>query len=181
MSLSPSVVTAGFVVAAILFACAGCKSNEKKVEKEPEVSLTITKVRAYEYFSTELEGEFKDQEVKNILVACDVVLDNQTGEDLTVQSNFSSAMDYFDLQLLRDNKAVAVVSYIEHQSPSSPGGKLFVLKQGENETELRFPMRVSPEDWADLEVRLKGSLPGSKFKGALQSNKLPIQRVDDFD
>ena len=146
-----------------------------------EVSLTVTRVRGCEQTATELEGDQKGKEVQYALIACDLEVDNQTGEDLTVQSNFFSALDYLTLQLLRGDKVVAEERFTSHLSPSTSDGKPFVLKQGKTRDQLRFPVRLPPKDWAGLQIRLVGSLPGSNFKGALVSNKAEIRRVEDLN
>ena len=63
-------------------------AEEKQPKKAPEVTLTITRVRGHEYSATELEGEFKGKQVRYVTFACDAVIDNQTGEDLTVYFEF---------------------------------------------------------------------------------------------
>ena len=168
-----------FCAILLLFAVDGA-SNEpgKNVAK---VTLTVTKVRAVEYFSTALEGEFNGMKIRNVLMACDVVIDNQTGEDLTIQSNFSSAIDYLTLELLRGDKIIVEEHYISHLSPSSSDGKPFVLKKGKTLAEMRFPIRLPPKDWPQLQARLYGFLPGSNYKGVLESNKLKVRRVVDLN
>lgn len=47
--------------------------------------------------------------------------------------------------------------------------------------DMRFPISDLPADWAGLEVKIIGYLPGSKFKGKLISETKKIQRVADFN
>ncbi len=110
-----------------------------------------------------------------------MVIDNQTGEDLTVQSNFFSAFDGLSMLLLKDGMKVAEQSYLYHQSPYSADPRPFILKKGKNQKDMRFPFRLPPEDWAGLQAKMVGDLPGSKFKGKLESNTIKIQRVANFD
>ena len=146
-----------------------------------ELTLTITKARGYEHSVLELEGENKGEEVRFALIACDLLVDNQMGADLSVQSHFHSALDYLTLQLLRDGEVVTAVDFINHLSPTSFTAKSFVLRQGKLATELRFPVRLPPEDWSNLQVRIAGVFPGSKFKAVVVSNATEIQRVDQLD
>ena len=83
-----------------------------------ELTLRITKARGSEYSVLEMEGENKGEEVRFVLVACDLLVDNETGADLNVQSHFHSALDYLTLQLLRDGEVVTAVDYINHLSPT---------------------------------------------------------------
>ncbi len=146
-----------------------------------ELTLMITNVRGYDHSVLELEGENKGEEVRFALIACDLLVDNQTGVDLVVLSNFHSALDYFTLELLRDGEVVTAVDYINHLSPTSPAAQPFVLRQGKTRTQLRFPVRLPPKDWTSLQARLVGVFPGSKFNAAVVSNTTEIQRVDQLD
>src|SRR5262245_12205040 len=84
---------------------------------KPAVTLTVTRVRGLEYTVKELEGERKGQQVRYVILACDAVIDNKTGEDLTVLSSFYSAFDGLGVQILRDGKVVGDQAYLGHQSP----------------------------------------------------------------
>jgi len=108
------------------------------------------------------------------------VIDNQTGEDLTVHSNFASAFDGLSVQILRDGRKVGERHYTLHQSPFSEP-RPFVLKQGKTQKDMRIPFRLAPADWAGLQARLVGGLPGSTFKGKLASKPVPIERVTSLD
>jgi hypothetical protein len=167
-----------FCVISLVLVAAGAGAQDAK--KAADVTLTITRVRGHEYSVKELEGELKGKMVRYVLFSVDVVLDNQTGDELTVNSNFYSAFDGLRLVLLREGKNVAEQAYIHHQSPFSFDGRPFVLKKGKNQHDLRVPMRLPPEDWAKLDAKVVGDLPGSKFKGKLESNLIRIQRVKDF-
>ena len=78
------------------------------------------------------------------------------------------------MQLVRDGKTVGEQHYLAHQSPASPDPRPFVLKKGRNEKDVRIDFRLPPEDWAKLQARLVGGLPGSTFKGKLESRAVPI-------
>jgi hypothetical protein len=148
---------------------------------KPRVTLSVTRVRGVEYNVTEAEGELKGQKVRYVTLSCDAVIDNQTGDDLTVHSSFYSAFDGLSVQILRDGKKVGEQHYTLHQSPFSPNPRPFVLMKGKNNRDMRIPFRLPPEDWAKLEARLVGELPGSTFTGRLESKAVQIHRVVSFE
>ena len=148
---------------------------------KPKVTLTVTRIRGLEYSAKELEGDMKGKQVRFVVLACDAVIDNQTGEDLTVESSFSSAFDGLSVQILRDGRKVAEQHYTVHQSPASPDPRPFVLKKGKNVKEMRVPFRLPPEDWVKLQAKLVGTLPASSFKGKLESKAVGIQEVADLN
>jgi hypothetical protein len=161
----------------LFFSASQAETQEPK--KKPAVTLTLVRVRGKEFFSTPLEGPMKGQRVRDVLLACDVVIDNQTGEDLTVLSNFFSAFDGLSIVLLKEGKELRNQSYLVHQSPM--GKKCsYVLKKGKNDGEMRFPIDAAPDNWAGLEVKIIGTLPGSKFEEKLISDTKTIQRVKDL-
>ena len=153
--------------------------QQQGVKKAPEVELKLVRVRGLEYTAVHLEGPLKGQKVRHVIFACDVVLENDTGEDLTVLSSFFSAFDGLSLVLLRDGKKVSEQSYLAHQSPMAEQ-QPYLLRKGKNEADLRFPIGPIAEDWAKLQVRLVGDLPGSRFGEKLESNVVNVQKVDDL-
>ncbi len=163
-----------------LILCAGPAETQEPKAK-PAVTLSLLKVRGVEFFSTPLEGPMKGQKVREVVLACDVVLDNPTGEDLTVLSNFSSAFDGLSIVVLKEGKELRTQSYISHQAPFSIEKRPHVLKKGKNNAHLRFPISAAPDDWANLEVSLIGDLPDSKFDGNLTSNTKKVEKVADLN
>src|SRR5207237_2272942 len=91
-----------------------------------------------------------------VIVICEVVLDNRTGRELKVRSTFSSAFDGQALYV-RDDKGKLLLRrpYIWHQAPFAPPGREFPLKPGENKAELRFPVDL-PADVKAIRVSLAG-------------------------
>src|SRR5438045_906904 len=97
-----AVVTLVYTIIFIaLFAVRASAEDPKKV---PEVTVTIIRARGYEYSVMELEGELKGKNVRYLLLSCEVVIDNHTGQELTVESNFFSAFDGLRVLLLREAK-----------------------------------------------------------------------------
>ena len=167
------------IAGAILALPSGGQSANDPTKRR--VTLTVTSVKGLQYLARELEGELAGKDVRFVILACAVVIDNQTGEDLTVHSCFFSAFDGLSVQILRDGRKVGEQCYTSHQSPYTPDPRPFILNKGKNEKELRIPFRLPPEDWAKLQAKLVGDLPGSTFKGKLESKAIDIQRVDRFE
>jgi hypothetical protein len=131
-------------------------------EGKPSVDLTLTKATAQRF-----DGG-------GVIVICEVVLDNRTGKELKVRSNFYSAFDGLTLYV-RDEKGKLLLrrGYIWHQSPFSPPGREFPLKPGENTGELRFPIDL-PADVKAIRVSLAGTLPGSGYDEILVTDVVPV-------
>jgi hypothetical protein len=155
------------------------QAQAQDTQVKPPVTLALSRVRGKEYWTQLGEGPMKGQKIREVIFACDVVIDNQTGEDLTVLSSFFSAFDGLSIVLLKEGKELRDQSYLVHQSPFGPE-RPFVLKKGKNEGQLRFPISGAPDDWTRLEVKIRGGLPGSKYEGKLISNAKKIERVTDL-
>src|SRR5262249_53164085 len=130
---------------------------------QPAVTLTLVRVRGMEFKSIHLEGEFKGKEVRSVVFACDVILDNNSGDDLTIQSRFFSAFDGLSLVVLQDGKPIHDRAYIFHQSPLGEP-RAYTLKKGKNAFEMRIPVEPMAENWPKLHAKVVGTLPESKFK-----------------
>jgi hypothetical protein len=101
------------------------EAQEKK--ENPPVTLTLSKVRGVEFFPEISAGPMKGQKVREVILACDVIIDNQTGEELTVLSNHYSAFDCLSIELLKDGKELRKQSYLNHQSLFSLEKRSYVL------------------------------------------------------
>jgi hypothetical protein len=145
-------------LAAIVASGGGPSFAEKPM---PAVSLILSKASAE-------RGEHYT------LFRCEAVLDNATGKDLSVRSNFSSVFDGLELVVTtREGKTLAQEPYIFHQSPFSMG-RDFPLKQGATKQTLGFPITDLPADVKSLKVRLVGTLPGSAYSRILSSETLEV-------
>jgi hypothetical protein len=132
------------------------------VEPKPMVSLLLTGASATR----------RDQDT---LFKCDAVLDNATGRDLTVRSGFYSPFDGLELVVTtKEGKVLAQQPYIHHQSPFTPEGREFPVKQGNTKQTLVFPIQDFPGDIKTLKVRLVGTLPGSTYQRIVSSETLEI-------
>jgi hypothetical protein len=150
-----------FTVPAVVILFAACPTAFAQDDK-PTVSLLLSRASAERWDH-------------HILFRCDAVLDNASGKDLTVVSNFFSAFDGLQLVVTTtDGKVLAQKGYIWHQSPAS-SGREFPLKKGRNEEELRFPIRDLPGDVKTFKVRLVGTLPGSGYDRILSSETLEVK------
>jgi hypothetical protein len=132
-------------------------------ESKPAVSLVLSKASA-------------ERDEHDTLFRCEAVLDNATGKDLTVRSNFSSAFDGLELvATTKEGKTLAQQPYTWHQSPFAPPGREFILKQGTTEATLVFPVRDLPRDAKVIKVRLVGTLPGSGYQRILSTETIEVE------
>ena len=132
-------------------------------EPEPTVSLILSKVSA-------------ERSKPDTLFRCEVRLDNTTGKDLSVRSNFSSVFDGLELVVTNQaGKTLARQPYIWHQAPYAPPGREFTLKKGATTGTLVFPLRVVPGDPKGVKVRLVGTLPGSAFQRILSTETIEVK------
>jgi hypothetical protein len=110
------------------------------------------------------------------LFVCRVSLDNRTPDDLTVRTTFSSVFDGLELIVTTpDGRTIAQQSYVQHQSPFPPDGRVLDLKRGSTGQELGFPIAELPADLRRVKVRLVGILPGSGYRRRLASETLDIE------
>ena len=145
-------------VALLFAACPAAIGQEQK----PTVSLLLSRASAERW-------------ERAIFFRCAAVLDNGSGKDLTVRSNFSSAFDGLELVVTTaDGKVLAQQGYTYHQSPYALGRK-FTLKPGRTEEELRFPVGGLPGDVKTFKVRLVGTLPGGEYQRILSSETVEVK------
>jgi len=132
-------------------------------EPKPIVSLILSKVTA------ERSGD-------DTLFRCEVSLDNATGKELSVRSNFFSAFDGLEVVVTTtDGKTLAQQTYIFHQSPFAPPGREFVLKKGSTAKTLAFPVQAFPGDVKVVKVRVVGTLPGSSYQRILSTETIEVK------
>src|SRR4051812_12434859 len=123
----------------VLCAVLGVMATRADLDEKPDFDLTLTKAAAQRF-----DGD-------NLVVICDVVLDNRAGKDVKVRSNFGSAFDGL-VVVVRDEKGKLLVTqpYSLHRAPyrdviDCP------LKPGENKHEVRFPIKL-PADVKTIRV-----------------------------
>ncbi|MGL6094662.1 MAG: hypothetical protein ACRC7O_02525, partial [Fimbriiglobus sp.] len=98
-------------------------------DSEPTVSLILRKASAERW-------------EHDTIFRCEVTLDNSTGHDLAVRSNFYSAFDGLELVVTDINgKVLLQEGYILHQSPYNSTGSTFPIKQGKTAGKVGFPIR----------------------------------------
>ena len=111
-----------------------------------------------------------------ILFRCDALLDNATGGDLTIRSNFSSVFDGLELVVTTpEGKILGQQVSTLHQAPFAPPGREFTLKQGSTKGALIFPIHDLPMEMTSCKVRLTGTLPGSNYRRILSSETLEVK------
>jgi hypothetical protein len=111
----------------------------------------------------------------DVLVRCTATLQNDTGRELDVRTNFHSAFDGLTLVLLRpDGTELARQAYDFHQSPYAED-QAIPLPPGATTEELRFPLVGLPGELDGVVVRLEGGLPGTEFPDGLESDPVPLE------
>jgi hypothetical protein len=142
--------------------CARTPPTDPQAATAGAVTLSLASARA-----EHLQNE--------VLFVCDAVLDNRTGAELTVRSCYFSAFDGLDLVVMDEmGHTVARQAYTFHQSFFSIEQQCFPLKGGQNQQELRFPVRGLPKNRIVYRVLLAGHLPGSEYDGSLSSNQVAV-------
>ena len=129
-------------------------------EKNPGVSLMLSKVAAL-------------RDSKGTVFHCQVTIDNHTGKEIAVTSNFFSVFDGLELVVTNiDGKVLKQQPYTSHQSPFASDGREFVLKRGKTKKSIVFPVRSFGMVGQSLKVRLVGTLPGSSYKRILSTDTI---------
>jgi hypothetical protein len=112
----------------------------------------------------------------DVLFDCEARIDNATGSELKVKSNFFSAFDGLEIVITsKEGESLAQVGYTRHQSPLSlPPGRDFVLKKGSTSKILTFPLHELARDVKRVKVRLVGKLRGSPYTRSLSTENLEV-------
>ena len=111
-----------------------------------------------------------------MLFICEARLDNASGKDLTVRSNFYSAFDGLELVVTdKHGKILAQQSYLMHQSPYSFEPREFKVKQGITSDELRFPIPNLQKQAREFRVRLVGTLLRSSYQRILSTETIEVK------
>jgi hypothetical protein len=149
------VVTAWLVIAGGSRATAG--------DPAPGVTLRLTNAEA-------------ERGPKYILFHCYLELDNETGHELKVRSNFSSAFDGLELVITdRDGKVLAQQSQMRHKSPANLKARDFPLKTGRTKEDVVFPIDDLPVEAKAFKVRLVGTLLGSGYDRILSTETMEVE------
>ena len=132
-------------------------------DQKPAVSLILAKASA----ETSSQGYLFD---------CQAVLDNATGKELAVRTNFYSVFDGLEVVVTNaDGKVLAQQGYIYHQSPRTSSGRSLTLAQGRTNAGLVFPIVELPSNVKSFKVRLIGTLPGSDYLRILSSETIAVK------
>lgn len=111
---------------------------------------------------------------KQTLIACRVELENRTGRELKVRSNFGSAFDALHVVVRdADGKELARQSVAAHQSPFAPPGRLFPVPPGATAARVGALLDL-PADARNLRVMVYGALPESGFDDLLLTDVRPV-------
>jgi hypothetical protein len=139
-----------------------CACNEQPIRQQREPNATVT-LCVSQVTVERLEND--------LLFVCQAVIDNATGAELTVKSNYSSAFDGLSLVVIDEKgRRLAVQPYLHHQSVVSLEPRSFLLAKGKNCRELTFPVPGLPKDRREYRVLVLGTLPGSEYNRTLCSD-----------
>jgi hypothetical protein len=154
-----SIRDTAIVLATLLLITTGTSSSEGA---KPAVSLVLSRASA-------------QRREHDTMFRCDVRLDNATGRDLTVRTNFSSVFDGLELVVTNsEGKVFDQQGYTFHQSPFAPPGRTFTLKRGSTRGTLVFPVGDLSSEVTTLKVRLVGTLPGSDYPHILSTETIEV-------
>jgi hypothetical protein len=147
-----------------LMACglvAAAPASHGQLAEPPRVDLALTGVKVVP------NGQYT-------IFSLTVEVDNRTGRELKVRSNFTSALDGLIL-VVRDEKGKELSRTLAcaHQSPFAPPGNLFPLAAGKSTHELGIPVEL-PAGVRNVRVMLYGTLPESGVHGLLLTDVRPV-------
>jgi hypothetical protein len=146
-------------LATLLMAALGFPDERAK----PAVSLFLSQASA-------------ERREHDTLFRCSVRLDNVTGRDLTVRTNFASVFDGLELVVTdREGQVLDQQGYTFHQSPFAPPSRTFTLKRGSTTGTLVFPVGDLPREVNTLKVRLVGTLPGCDYPHILSTETVEVR------
>ena len=115
----------------------------------------------------------------DILFRCKLTLENHSGAELIVQSNFFSAFDGMIL-VVRDEsgRELKRQPYVFHQAPlAAPRG--YPLPTGKTAKTIVFPVDELPAGRTRFKLQVVGTLPGSGYEPELSSKVLDVRLVGD--
>jgi len=126
--------------------------------QKPEVTLALEAASAERWSNDDA------------LFKCKLIVDNRTGKELKVLSNFFSAFDGMVLVVQdKHGKELKRQPYVFHQSPMDVK-KVYPLPPGKTEGTILFPVGELPKGETTFRVRLVGTLPGSGYEPSLSSD-----------
>ena len=132
-------------------------------DQKPAISLILA----------EASAEISSQ---GYFFACEAILDNASGKELGVRTNFYSVFDGLEVVVTNaGGKVLAQQAYIYHQSPHSSSGRRLVVAQGRTRRGLVFPIVDLPSNAKSFKVRLVGTLPGSDYSQILSSETIVVK------
>ena len=127
------------------------------------------------YLSMNLTSVSAERMKGDILFRCDVDLENATGSDIRVISNFATEFDGIDIVVTnKKGRILAQQPYVYHQSPFSPDGQAVVIKKGKSSSSLAFPIDGIDAKAKTLRVRLVGALNRSSYPNVCSTETVKV-------
>ena len=132
-------------------------------EKEVPVSLKLLEATAEKFDDGKL------------LISCRVLLDNRTGDEITVTSNFGSPFDGIEIILSdTEGKVITRQGYTFHQSPYGPKPQEIEVQPGRTAATLVFPLTFKGKVGMKFGVQLSGLLQNSGPKVLLATERAEL-------
>ena len=146
----------------------GVFGDDVQGAQKPDVSLILSKASAERLTPS---PPLKSQ----VLISCEVMVNNQTGKTLKVTSDRGSAYDALEIVVTRsDGTILAQQPYGDQFGLGT--FSLFELRDGKNTKTLVFPIADAvPSDLDVIKVRLVGTLPGSGYKRIISSYTFEVK------
>jgi hypothetical protein len=127
------------------------------------------------YLSLILSHTSAERDNGLVTFRCSVELENATGKEIKVISNFGAELDGIDLVVTNEKGQILVQqTYTYHQSPIYAGGKTVVIKKGKSSLSILFPIRGLDPEIKAARVRLVGRLSKSTYKHICSSETIAV-------
>lgn len=138
-----------------------CTVSPANADDKPKVSLILSKATA-----------LRDT---NAYFGCEFVIENSTGKEVKVQSNFYSAFDWLKVIVTtKDGKVLAQQSQTLHQSPRAEKSE-FLIKNGRTSDKVGIVVPNFPKDVSVVKIRLVGTLPDNEKMHKLETEAIEIE------
>ena len=150
-------------VAGLMAVAVGCQGPAN-------VTLTLADVQA----TVETRDDIGGPERQVLNVQCTVTAENNTGQALSVETNFYSPFDGLSLVAMdRSGRELFRMGYTFHQSPYAPAQQQ-LLAPGETTQVLHFPIIPWDGDESDIAFKLVGGFAGTAYAHDLESNTVVV-------
>ena len=154
------------LIAIVFFSTSLLADEQQKTDKPANgkrfVSLILAKASA-------------ERRPSGLVVRCEAILENATGQTVTGSFQYLSLFDLVEVVVTtKDGKTLAQQPYFYNSPLSLP--RRFELKPGKNSDSLVFTLTDGVlKNLSEFRIRLVGTLPGSEYKRILSSETLEVE------